>query len=426
MIVIVGAVNFKYGFMLYLFYQIFGYASAELFYLPGLPSITIGLLMSSSYVILYLIKGKKFKYVKVQFPYKVPFILICISLFGSCFTSLAGFISEITRTINIIIHDIIIIWIAWNVINTDKDFNLLFKGYTYIFLIGGIWGLIEYTIKINPYILYKASLNHNGIRLYDPNYNRGYRLTALFEHPIGCGMTMGMFCILIFLLIVRYNYKCRYKYVSLLAAVLCIPCLFLTKMRSGLFFFCLGMFSFIDFKKKRFLKLAFILVFGILIAWPFIGPNITILLSIFSKKAQSQVKGSNFLMRIRQLDAVYHIFQMSPITGLGEKFDDFLVNQYTLAAYEYESVWLDQMARHGSLGILANLTLAYYSVFLVPKKFKNKEIFIIGLAYWLTYTMTSIPSFRGSLYYITIFYCIKNNCQKFKEKEVQENIKRNY
>ena len=140
-----------------------------------------------------------------------------------------------------------------------------------------------------------------------------------------------------------------------------------------------------------------------------ISPNLNIALSIFNKAAQSQVKGSDFTMRLRQFDAVYHIFQMSPITGLGEKFDDFLVNQWTMQAYEYESVWLDQMARHGALGVLANIALMISTVFVVPKKFKNKEIFIIGLAYWVTYTMTSIPSFRGSLFYITMFYCIKHS-----------------
>lgn len=421
LIVVIGIFNFKYGFMLYLLYQIFSYASAEIFYIPGLPAITVGLMMSIAFFVLYLLKWNKYGQRKMRFPYKVPFIFICISLTASCFTSLAGFFSEITRAINMILHDVVIIWITWNVIDTEKDFDFLFKGYTLIFLIGGIWGLIEYILKKNPYVMYKSLLNHNGIELYSPNHSRGYRITALFEHPIGCGMTMGMFIILIFLLIVRYNYKQQYKYLSLIAALFCIPCLFLTKMRSGLFFLGVGMFSFMDFKKKRFLKLVFILIIGIVIAWPLISPNLTILFSIFSKKAQLEVKGSNFLMRLNQLDAVYHIFQMSPITGLGEKFDDFLVNQYTLAAYEYESVWLDQMARHGSLGVLANLVLAYYSVYAVPRKFRSKEIFILGLAYWLTYTMTSIPSFRNSLYYITIFYCVKRSYvyQRLRERELQ-------
>ena len=55
--------------------------------------------------------------------------------------------------------------------------------------------------------MYKSLLNHNGIELYSPNHSRGYRITALFEHPIGCGMTMGMFIILIFLLIFEFVFR---------------------------------------------------------------------------------------------------------------------------------------------------------------------------------------------------------------------------
>ena len=73
---------------------------------------------------------------------------------------------------------------------------------------------------------------------------------------------------------------------------------------------------------------------------------VELFLSLFSSKYQNGVKGSTVDQRLSQLNAVYHLMKMSPIGGLGERFGDYISNQYTSAALEYESIWFDVMAKH--------------------------------------------------------------------------------
>ena len=114
-------------------------------------------------------------------------------------------------------------------------------------------------------------------------------------------------------------------------------------------------------------------------------------------------------MRLDQLDAVFQLMKQSPLFGLGEKFRLYISNIYTTRALDYESLWLEQMAMHGMVGVFAYIYLIYVSIIVVPRKYKSKQVFLFSLAYWLVYTMTSTPYFRIYFYYIVLFYFIKNS-----------------
>ena len=81
----------------------------------------------------------------------------------------------------------------------------------------------------------------------------------------------------------------------------------------------------------------------------------------------------------------------------------------TDAARGYESIWFEQLVMHGRLGVLCHILLLYYSVIKIPKRFKSKEVLVFSLAYWIIYSITSIPSFRIFLLYLAIFYFIKTS-----------------
>ena len=101
-----------------------------------------------------------------------------------------------------------------------------------------------------------------------------------------------------------------------------------------------------------------------------------------------------------------------------EKFADYIANDFTEMALAYESVWLEQMSKHGLIGIGANIILMVYSIFVVPRKFKSKEMLWLSLAYWGIYTMTSVPTFRTSLFYLLLIYYIKSS-EMYKEKAMK-------
>ena len=275
-----------------------------------------------------------------------------------------------------------------------------------------MYGIFEYYTKTNPFIDYKNDLLDGGIVLYSSTsqaLKRGYRLISVMEHPIGAGMTLALFVIFICVTLVIYNEKFPryYKFISIFSAILCVLCVILTKMRSCILFLIIGLMATINFNKKKFYKFILLGIILIGFAYPLLNDNINIFLSLFNKSAQKSVGGSSWEQRLSQLDAVVSLLKMSPIGGLGEKFESIVVNQYTVAALGYESVWFIQMTRHGIVGIFANLFLAYYSVIKIPGRYHSKPVFFLSLSYWIVYTLTSIPSFRTELYYLLLFYFIK-------------------
>lgn len=420
-------VDFKRAYFMYLLCQIFWFYHIRLIAIKGLPVITIGMAMSLWFVtILLLKKGRMFKY-EIKMPYTLPLILIILSMFITCFFAVAGFKSEFSRFISLSIQNYSNIWVTWYLVETEEDSRFLLKGFIIVFFAACIFAFLEYVIKYNPYVAYKSSLTEKGIETYALSSGRGYRIMSVFEHPIGTGMTMGLYCVSSFLIFIRQKEKLPFEKLALLTAILCLPCIILTKMRASLFFTLVAAFSCIELKKQRFYKILLLILICSIFALPIIVENANIFLSMFSKSAQKIAKGSSVEMRLRQLKAVFELMKMSPLGGLGERFSDLISNEYTAAALDYESLWFEQMAKHGMVGVIAHIILIVFEVIIIPRKYRSKEIFFISLAYWATYTLTSVPSFRTHYYYFVLFYFIKRTKKyhrryleiiKFREKKV--------
>lgn len=412
MIILYSLLNYKKGFLLYLVYQIFWFYGATLFSIGG-KTITASMGMTLVFFVMYFLNSYRYPKPHTRLPYAIPLIAITISLIITCFVAFAGLNQELTRAISNIIQDVLIVWLIWNLVETKKDFEFLFKGFTLVILLACLYGTFEYASHMNPIFDLKNSISTNHISSYTEftgtAADRGYRLTSFFEHPIGAGMSLGLYASFVLTIVVKCKKKIPYEKLALITVLLCVPCIVLTKMRSTMLFTMISGFSFIDFRKKKFYKIILFIAIGIAIAWPIISQNLTLFLSIFNKKLQSSVGGSSFEMRLTQLDAVQQLLKLSPIGGLGELFKGYISNQYTEAALSYESIWFEQMVKHGMIGVIANIILAYYSVIKVPKDYHSKEIFFISLAYWITYTATSIPSFRMHMYYLVLFYFIKTS-----------------
>ena len=408
LIMLYSLVNFKKAYFLFMIYQIYWYYLAEVITISGLPVITIGMIMSFWFFLIFLIKRKRYIRTKVRMPYTVPLVMIMFSMLVTCFVGLAGFSYEMSRAISIAIQTFPTIWISWYLIETENDFKFLLKGYVIVFFLAAIYGLVEYGIQYNPLVEYKSLLKEGGIRVYTLANGRGYRIMSFFEHCIGGGMTFGLYSSFIFILYVSSKRNIPYKKVALVGALLSLPCVILTKMRSAMLFTAFCFIATVDFKKKRFYKFLLLGIVGIALILPLIQQNSDLFLSLIDKNVQTKLGGSNMTMRLSQLDAVNNLMKMSPIGGLGEKFNELVYNQYTIQALDYESLWFEQMVKHGLVGVVAHIIMIVYSVLIIPRKYQSKELFIISCAYWMTYTVTSIPSFRTSFYYFVLFYFIKH------------------
>lgn len=416
-IMLIALFNYKKGFIAYIIYQIFWLYGGNLITL-GDKSIVYSMGMTLYFAVLFFVKVKRLRPAKEKFPYKFCFLLLIVSALITPFYAVAGFDEEFTRAISNILQDIVIVWLLWNVIEREDDFKKIYKYITFVMFFACLFGFFEYIIKDNPFLNYKNVLMDGNINIYSLDFGRGYRICSLWEHPIGAGLGYSLYIVVTFYLFINKNKQMPIKYFALLTAILCIPCILLTKMRTAIVFLVIGALMFIDFRKRRFIKLFFVAILLFIVAIPLLGDYINVFLSLFDlgKLVSYSSTGSSLMQRLDQFEAVYQLMLLSPIGGLGELFKEYVVNRYTVAALSYESIWLEQMSKHGIVGVVANLVLMIYSVIVIPKKYKSKECFWLALSYWTIYTLTSIPSFRAIHYYLFMFYLIKTNKNYNKER----------
>lgn len=398
--------HFKKGFTIYIVFELFYCPNAKIANLTGIPSIPIYLFLSFAFAALYYFKYRRVFYCKERFPFKVPLIIMIVSRFASCFTSLGGFTDELARTMGYLFNGVIEVWLIWQIFETADDYRKMLRYLCYSFLFVGIYGCIEYATRTNFIFEYKNSLL-DSLQAYIDDGLRGYRLMSVFEHPIGAGMNCATMVIFYFL--AKFNYPSIYskRKLGLIVCLLCIICIFLTKMRAGILFLIVGSLAFINLKSSYTYKfLLLIILFGIF-AIPYLGEYVNVLYSLFDADAASAVGGSNFEMRMDQLLASLYFLSLSPIAGFGDQALANLTDARASELLALESVYFEEMVKHGLLGLVGVFVSIYYSVCKLPKDYASKPLFFISLSYWLTYSLTSIPCYRMNLYYILLFLCIK-------------------
>lgn len=406
-------IDYKKAFLIYLIYQLFWYDQLVVVHIGG-RTVFISTFMNAVFFALYFVHGRM-KCQNKKFPFKIPIIILAFSMFFTCFFAVAGFASELTRQVTIFVRDFLIIWMIWRIVEKKKDFDFVIKGITIVMFVACIFGLLEYIAHKNPFFDYKSSIAMNEIGNYNYMVNsfsamaRGYRLYSIFEHPIGGGMVFSLYFAFVLNLYIKQKKELPWRNLALITSLLCIPCIILTKMRSVYIFALITAIPIINFKKKRFYKIAGLAMILAVVSWPIISSNFDIFASLFNKKLQETVGGSGLDQRLQQFSAVFSLMKMSPLFGLGEKFQDLIFNSYTAAALSYESLWLLIIPKYGITGIIAYVIYGYFCVCRIPWMYRSIELFFLMLSYWVTYSVTSIPSFRTSIFFFIVFYYIKRS-----------------
>ncbi|WP_099809640.1 O-antigen ligase family protein [Streptococcus suis] len=408
--------DFKRAIQLFTIYQIIWYPTV----IFNIGSVSLGTnsVIPLLFAILFFFKRHQFN-PATKFPFTVPFVLIILSYLFSCFTALSGLFPEFSRSLMRVFSVYIYVYILWNVIETDEDFAFIFKGTTYLIFISCIYGIIEYVTGNNFVLDYKINLSGNTIETYEGYTLRGYRLTSLFEHPIGAGMTYGLYSI--FTLSLFFN-KAKLKFQSnlaLITAILCIPLIILTKMRTPILFTIIAgaiLVKFSRYVRRKSVLLVLVVVMALIpILAIVISSNSALLTNLFSTGRSAEIGGSSLEMRLNQMVAIQEIVSSSPIFGLGETFRNSIVkNGLTNAALGFEGIIFEQWSMHGIFGLVTTAILIYTSVIKIPLVYRTKEVAILSLAYWIAYIVSSLPSFRIVFYYLFIFYFIKQS-EKYRD-----------
>ncbi|MDD3747418.1 MAG: O-antigen ligase family protein [Anaerostipes sp.] len=424
LILLYSIIDEKRGFIYFIGFNLFLNSNITLISIPGIPVLSLQDFMIIVYLFISISKRNLLK-AKISMPWMTPYVFITISMFFTCFFSIAGLSQEITAVVKIMLETLILLILMWEHLESKKDFIILYKMFTIIFLVSCIYGLFEYSVQINPLTLYEQTLNHDASKVIDNIYEigtaRGYRINSIFFHAIGAGCNWAMYIILTFLLFVRENSTKYVNWISIVTSFLCFICIILTKQRSPFIFLIIGLLASVSIKRKRMYILAIICSIGLIFVWPYLDANLNIVLSIFDKT--NSVGGSSIEMRKEQFEAAFHLIKASPIFGLGSKYTSYISNQYTNAVLGMESIWLTSGIMYGIIGMFTNVYLLYYQLVKIIRYYKIHFMFFYVLGYWILESITTTPGLNVALHYTVLMFFIKNS-NKYKmlneDKRIQE------
>ena len=411
-IILYSFINYKKSFIFYLAFKLLLVTNITLISIPGIPLLTLDMFMSLTYTVLFFIGKKQNNSDIMPFPYKNPLILITVTMVVSSVFSMAGFMSELSSLIGGLLQNVFLFWLMWRILKKKEDFFLLFKLFTVLFFCSCLYGFWEYLIQSNPIVQYEATLNKDASKVIHWTYSttfRGYRVQSFFEHTIGAGINWSMYCIFILVIYVNNKMNVPYKKLAQLTALLCVPCIILTKMRGPIVFFLIALLSIANFKKKKFYYLILIMAVTIAVLWPVFSENANIILSLVDSSAQKEISGSTLSQRTNQFTAAFELLKMSPVWGLGSKFANVYYDKNVHNLLGGESIWLTIITNYGIMGLISYILMAYYSIIKIPKKFDSKAMAFIALAYWVTNSVTSVPGMHMYMYYLIMIYFMKTS-----------------
>lgn len=414
-IVLYSLKHYKQGLIFYLILKLFLVTNITVLSIPGIPLLTLEDAMNIIFITLYFVLKRDKLNKGIECPFQVPFILLAISYCLSALFSVAGFFTEIPTLFRNLLDSILLIIIICKELNDRKDFDTLFKGITIIMLFSCIYAFIEYSLNFNPIQAYEETLNGDPTKYVTFIYEtvtRGYRCSSIFEHSIGAGINWAIYAIFCFSYFINDRKKLPFHKMSLITSILCVICIFLTKMRAPIVFFAISIFSVVNFRKKKsYLILFGLALFGVFLFF-FISSNSdmsAIVKSLFNTEAQSTVLGSNSEMRFEQLAAAIDIMFISPILGLGTKGLGLIDQTLSSKLLGGESLWFIVLPFYGIFGVISYFTLINYSAIKIPRFYKVKPVRYLFLAYWFTFSLTSVPGTKYYLLFLFAFYFIKSS-----------------
>lgn len=405
----------KKAFLTYLIFRTVLVTNISIVSFPNLPLLTLEMFLDIWFVFLYFLNKKNHSYYEYNslFPYRNCFILIFFSNLLSSFLSIAGFLNEIPSLIGNLFSNILIVYLIRKNVSKFSDYKYIMNGLTYVFLFCSIYCFIEYCLGYNPIIDYEMKFMVDKSKIIDFRYfgeidtYRGYRCQSLFESAIGGGINFALFSIFA---LYSFSNKINFgnNFLIYLVGLLCIPCILLTKSRTGLVFLIVGILSCVSLKNLRgkIILFLFVTIFLIILIVICVDPTFIGDINLYSG-------GSSFEMRINQFNAAFNIIDGNKLFGLGTKFINYVNTADSSLLLGMESIWLSSIVEFGYFGTIVYLIFAFYSVFILPIKYKSAPIFWLSLAYWLISTVTSTPGFKNHLYYLILFYFIKQKNIKF-------------
>ena len=416
-ILLYGIKNYHKAFLIFMLFKVVLNNNISVISIPGVPLLTMDMFLSLCFTALFWVKKDTLLLEKQKFPYSKAFLFLFLSWSVSAIFSVAGFSVGWSEYVGSVCTDILLVIIMWKVIIKESDYKFLLSGFTILFFIAAIYSFYCKAISWNPIIEWESTLIEDQSRAVEVGYmsentieGRGIRISSFFSHPIGAGMNFAMYFILIMVTYIKMSgFRIPRRKFSLLVALLCLPCVLLSNCRASIVFILIALFGCVEFNNKRFRNILIVLIISFIVAGPYFLDYWNVIASIFDSTAQEEAGGSNLEMRLGQLAASYQIMLIQPLTGLGYKFQLVISQSLVLELLGMESIWFVVMTKYGIIGIISTLYYMWVSVCSIPRRYKSIPLFFFSLAFWVVYTMTSLPGMLLHFYFLIIFFFIKHS-----------------
>lgn len=299
--------------------------------------------------------------------------------------------------------------------------TILYFIYGSIF-IAGIYGILSYIIKLNPYILITSIIYNNPLGQIEMSEEVRGALQGRTQGTLSAALSWGQIIniLLLFLLMIKSYIKKRNFIVLFIILFLnAILCGSRTILLSALIGIALTLFR---NPLKKILKYTFITLLSSIILLSIANNNKkyqiyvdTIEATLFfwnqQKSEDIEIKGSSVELRKRQLEESFNLIKNDLFTGLGQGWidNDYQKNGLHPIMLGFESVIYRKLVETGLIGFIIWLLFylsLYKTVSLYTKKYEiNINWKVIFIPYFISLIMTdSFESFYLFLSLIVLSY----------------------
>lgn len=359
------------------------------------------------------------------FTYTTTFVLILLS------SDIVPFEFQLNSFIKSSVQDIfytIFAFYALKNFNT-KHINILF----YCAISAGIYGILVYITKINPYIdaLSFLYVGENRFDFFLEQIRGGLigRTSGTLEHPLTWGQIWGI----LFALFLIYKDCIKSKLTKYLFIILAVVNILFSGSRTSIVVLCCIIFFYlISIKKKKLIRyIVFALASFFILLIPLKNIQYTenyikyIESGLFfwdnSYSDAANISGSNISMRSEQLEATLDIASKNSIGGLGYNSVQYFSSSSFDRMYGFESVLFRKIVEQGILGFICFcLSLYIFTKWIFKHISKEKKVLWLGYftSYFLSIVFTGIQN-TWSFFFLSAFFAISTHQYIPQKKHVQ-------
>jgi len=318
----------------------------------------------------------------------------------------------VRNSIAFVVNFILIPFTLCHIAIEERDLKIINKSFIFMGILVGLYGVVNYILKINPYALmmsmYSNTEDTTSVFLEEERGLLQGRVSSFFIHPLQLGqVSVVMFTYGLFAFKNEVNKLLKYLYLGLMA-LMC----FLCGSRSAIVPIVLVCFFYLIYNSssKSFFRIV-IVIFLLFASFVFVPSDSLDSIKGFlfvwndSYASDAGIKGSSFAMRLQQLSDALDVASDNPLLGLGQGY----VSQHGhdhLEMKGYEGYLLQFLVDGGILGTLM-FTFFYLFLYVVSLKktyMKDKlGIHLFFISYFVNILFTGIQQGTFTVFVIFLF-----------------------